>query len=165
MLTGQYLELANKLDDLDLDAQVIADTIESTGIIDDIAIKAQNIEYVARSFESQLASIDNEIERLKALKKAREAKAEGLREYLKNQLEVMGIQKLACEFFNISIVKNPHSAEILDEGVIDSRFFVQPPPPPPKLDKKALLAALKALKDGESVEGARLVQRTRLKVA
>jgi restriction endonuclease S subunit len=162
MLTGQYLELANKLDDLDLDSQVIADTIESTGIVDDIVIKAQNIELVARSFESQLGAIDDEIERLKALKKAREAKAEGLREYLKNQLEMMEIKQVTCERFNISIVKNPPSAEILDEALIDSKFFVQPPPPPPKLDKKALSAALKA---GEKIEGALLVQKTRLKVA
>ena len=75
LLTGQYLQLANTLADGDFDPTTIADTIEASGITDDIAAKAQGIEYVARGAEAHNAAIDAEIARLQALKASRQKEA------------------------------------------------------------------------------------------
>lgn len=163
-LTGQYMQLAEKLSSLDLDAQTIADTIEASGITDEIAVKAQGIEMVARGAELYCPAIDAEIERLQALKAHRQKIANGLRDYLKLNMESAGIEKIECSLFKISIKKNPPAVEILDEQQIPKSFWVTPEPKPPVAtpDKTAIKKAIQA---GQDVAGAKLVQGTRLDIA
>jgi hypothetical protein len=92
-LSNQYLELAHTLAELDFDASTIADTIEASGIVDNLATKAANIEYVARSAEANHEAIDAEIARLQALKAHRTKIAAGLREYILSNMQRMNIDK------------------------------------------------------------------------
>ena len=163
VLSNQYLELADKLSSLDLDAQTIADTIESSGIGDELAIKAQGIEYVARGAEAHHGAIDAEITRLQALKAQRQRTADGLRAYLKTSMEHAGIYKIECPFFKISIKQNPPSVEITDQLSLRNEYWRTPEP---KLyvsvpDKAAIK---KALQSGVDVIGARLTQSTRIDI-
>lgn len=163
-LTGQYQQLAEKLAGMDLDAQTVADTIEASGLTDEIAVKAQGIEMVARGAEIHCPAIDAEIERLQALKAHRQKIAQGLRDYLKSNMEAAGIEKIECPLFKIAIKKNPPAVEILDEQQIPQSFWVTPEPKPPvaRPDKTAIKKAIQA---GQDVAGAKLVQGTRLDVA
>jgi Siphovirus Gp157 len=162
-LTNQYLALAQKLADGDFDAQTIADTIEASGISDEFAVKAQGIEYVARGAESHNLTIDAEIARLQALKAQRMRVADGLRKYLLDNMQRAGIEKIDCPMFCISIRKNPPSVDIFDPLSLPAKYMVTPEPKPPVAvpDKKAIAAAIKA---GEDVSGAKLVQGVRLNV-
>jgi len=163
VLTNQYLELAEKLADGDFDAQTIADTIEASGISDELAVKAQGIEFVARGAEAHHAAIDAEIARLTALKAHRQKVADGLRAYLKDNMERAGIEKIECPLFKLSIKKNPPSVEVIDPLSLPAEFWLTPEPKPPVAapDKAAIKAALQ---DGKDVPGARLNQGTRLEV-
>lgn len=163
VLTNQYLELAEKLADGDFDAQTIADTIEASGISDELAVKAQGIEFVARGAEAHHATIDAEIARLTALKAHRQKVADGLRAYLKDNMERAGIEKIECPLFRLTIKKNPPSVELLDTSALPAEFWHTPEPKPPVAapDKTAIKTALAA---GVVVPGARLVQGTRLEV-
>jgi len=163
VLTNQYLELAEKLADGDFDAQTIADTIEASGISDELAVKAQGIEFVARGAEAHHAAIDAEIARLTALKAHRQKVADGLRAYLKDNMERAGIEKIECPLFRLTIKKNPPSVELLDTSELPAEFWRTPEPKPPVAapDKAAIKAALQ---DGKDVPGARLNQGTRLEV-
>lgn len=163
-LTNAYLELAEKLADGDFDAQTIADTIESSGISDELAVKAQGIEFVARGAESHNLAIDAEIARLQALKAHRNKVASGLRAYLLDNMQRADIEKIECPLFSISIRKNPPSVEIIDQLSLPSKFMVTPEPKPPvaQPDKSAIKKAIMA---GEEVTGARLVQGVRLNIA
>lgn len=163
VLTNQYLELAEKLADGDFDAQTIADTIEASGISDELAVKAQGIEFVARGAEAHHATIDAEIARLTALKAHRQKVADGLRAYLKDNMERAGIEKIECPLFRLTIKKNPPSVELLDTSALPAEFWRTPEPKPPVAapDKTAIKTALAA---GVVVPGARLVQGTRLEV-
>lgn len=162
-LTNQYQELAEKLADGDFNAITIADTIEASGITDELAVKAQGIEFVARGAEANNAAIDAEIARLQALKVSRERIALGLREYLKNNMERAGIEKIECPLFKISIKKNPPAVEILDQLSLPAEYWKTPEPKPPIAtpDKVAIKTALQS---GVDVMGARLVHNTRLEV-
>lgn len=160
-LTGQYLQLANQLADLDLDATTVADTIEASGLTDDIAQKATGIEMVARSMEMHTPAIEAEIARLTALKAQRTRKAQGLRDYLKSNMQAAGIQKLESPLFMIALQNNPAAVEIYEPGLIPAEFMKTPEPPPPAPDKTAIKNALKA---GQDVQGARLTQGVRLVV-
>lgn len=161
-LAGQYKRLAEQLADMDLDAQTVADTIEASGIVDDLSVKAQGCELVARSLEAFTPAIDDEIKRLTALKKHRATAAAGLRSYIKTNMEAAGIDKIEAPLFKLSIANNPPSVEIFDAAMIPVQFMRQPEPPPPAPDKTALARAIKA---GAEVPGARLTQSTRLKVS
>jgi Siphovirus Gp157 len=163
-LAGEYAELLAKLEGLNLDDATVADTIEASGLVDDIATKAQGCEMVARNFDALLPAIDVEIERLKALKKSHQAKAAGIREYLKTQIEGVNLTKIQCPLFSISIVKNNPAVEILDAALIPAEYMRTPeplPPPDPVPDKKAIAAALK---NEIEIQGVRLVHSTRLSI-
>lgn len=161
-LTDQYRELMHRLDGMDLDAQTIADTIEASGLTDALQDKAQGVEMVARAATQYVPAIDAEIARLTALKAARERVADGLRSYLKRNMEAAGIEKIECPLFKIAIQKNPPAVEIFDQLSLPAKYMVTPKPPAPAPDKKAIAAAIKA---GEEVTGARLTQSTRLRIA
>lgn len=163
-LTGQYLALAHRLADSDFDAATIADTIDASGIVDDIAVKVQNIEHVARGAEAHNAAIDAEIARLQALKAHRVKVAQGLRDYIKQNMLTLGIERIECQLFQISIHNNPPAVDIFDPLSLPAQYMVTPEPKPPVAapDKKAIA---KAIKEGADVPGARLTQSSRLHIA
>lgn len=160
-LTDQYRTLMESLDRLDMDAQTIADTIEASGIVDDIQTKAQGIEMVAREATKYVTLIDMEIDRLKELKACRERVGQGLRDYLKRNMEAAQIEKIECPLFKISIQKNPPAVDIFDPLSIPADYMTTPKPPAPAPDKAAIK---QAIKDGFEVPGARLTQSTRLTI-
>ena len=163
VLANQYLELAEKLAVLELDAQTIQDTIEASGLGDDLAVKAQGIEHIAREAIKYNDLIDMEIDRLKELKASREKVAEGLHKYLLDNMTRAGISKIDCPLFSISIRKNPPAVEITDSLSLPAAYWKTPEPKPTVAapDKAAIKAALQA---GTEVMGARLVQGSRLEI-
>jgi len=160
-LTGKYLALVDQLADMDLDAQTVADTIEASGITDEIAVKAQGVEMVARTLEAHNPAIDAEIERLQALKKQRANAAAYLRKYLLHNMQATGITKIETPLFKLSVRDNPPAVEIYEPGLIPAEYMKQKPPPPPEPDKTAIKDAIKA---GQDVPGAKLTQGKRLEI-
>jgi hypothetical protein len=164
VLTNDYLQLAEKLADGDFDAQTVADTIEASGIKDELAVKAQGIEFVARGAEAHNFAIDAEIARLEALKAHRSKTAAALRQYLKDQMERAGIDLIECPLFKVQIKKNPPSVDVIDQLSLPKEFWRTPEPKPPvAAPDKARIK--EALQHGDDVPGARLTQSTRLVVA
>src|SRR5882672_8992257 len=98
-LGDKYLALVERLEAAELDDTTIADTIESTGIVDDFNAKAEALVAVARNFEQYDDAIDTEIGRLKALKDSRHKRADGVRAYLKREMMRTGITRIECPRF------------------------------------------------------------------
>jgi len=161
VLSSQYAALADQLDRLDLDEKTIADTIEASGLVDDIQTKAQGVLMVAAESTKYVPLIEMEIQRLKDLKATRERVAQGLRDYLKSCMESAGIEKIECPLWKVSIQKNPPAVEIFDTLSIPAAYMTEPKPVPPAPDK-ALIK--QAIKDGFEVPGARMTQSTRLAI-
>ena len=160
-LSTDYQLLLARLSDADLDATTIADTIEASGLTDDITIKAQGIECVARTLEQFNPVIDAEIERLSMLKAGRVKKAQGLREYLKVNMIACGIDKIESPMFKIKLQNNPPAVDIFEPGLVQGEFMKQPATPPPVPDKIAIKSAINA---GIDVQGCRLTHGVRLVV-
>ncbi len=160
-LTSQYRALAERLSDMDMDAQTVADTIESTGITDEIAVKAQGIELVARTVEQFNPAIDAEIARLTALRKQRQDKAAALRKYVLDNMIAMEIDKIETPFFKLSVRENPPAVEIYEQGLIPAQYMRQPDTPPAVPDKAAIKEAIKA---GEEVPGCKLSRGKKLEI-
>lgn len=160
-LTASYRALLDTLADGDFDATTIADTIEASGIVDDLQDKAQGYEYVARSLEADKPAMLAEIERLQARITSRDKAAQALRESLMNHMRGAGLDKIESAMFTFSVRKNPPAVEIADTAALPLSFWRTPEPKPPIAapDKAAIKTALQA---GQDVPGARLVQGMKL---
>ena len=158
-IAAEYRQTADKLADLDLDEQTIADTLE--GMSGALELKAQNVVMFARNLEATATAIKEAETAMAARRKAIENRAAGLRRYALSAMQVAGVQSIECPYFKLSVRKNPPAVEVFDAAQIPAQFMRTPEPPPPAPDKKAITEAIKA---GQEVPGARLVSGERLEV-
>ncbi len=158
-IAAEYREAAEKLADLDLDEQTIADTLE--GMSGALEQKATNIVAMTQEWLTLAGAIKDAETRMAARRKGLELRAARVREYLLNAMLYAGVKKIEGPMFQISTRDNPASVQIWDERQVPADYWVDPPPPA-KVLSKSLIA--QALKDGFDVPGAKLVQGKRLEV-
>ena len=153
-LTDNYMQLVEMADQLD--EETFLNTLES--IQDSIEDKVENTAKVIKSIEADVQAIKEEEKRLKERRQALEKKIDNIKDYLKEQLEKAGIDKVKRPTITVSIQNNPPKAEIVDEKSIPLQFMI---PQPAKVDKRAVLDKLK---NGERVPGAALVQERGVRI-
>lgn len=159
VLAAQYREAAEKLAELDLPPEVVADTLES--LSGEIEAKAPMVAMMARNLEATASAIKEAEAEMAARRKAIENRAASIRRYLMENLQACGITKMECPQFSIRIASNPPSVDVFDEGQIPAQFMKQPEPPPPSPDKTAIKSALNS---GVDVPGCRLVRGQRIEI-
>ena len=97
ILAAEHRALADKLHNLDLDDQTIADTLEAEG--GDLIEKGKNVAAVFRNLESDAKQIKEAEQQLAERRKAIEKRAESLKNYLKTNMEVAGIQNILSKCY------------------------------------------------------------------
>lgn len=143
----------------ELDPQLILDTLESLdGELND---KAVSVAQFSRNIEATAAAVREAGKAMLERAARLEKRAESIRNYLLLQMEFAQVSKIECPWFVISIRKNPPAVVIDDEAQIPDAYKVVPEPPPPRPDKAKIKDALRA---GDDVPGARLVQGERLEI-
>lgn len=145
--TGEVDENYNKLTDLkdEINALVVS--------------KGKDLIYVLRKQDNYAEAIDEEIKRLQALKKSYAKKKENLSNYIKMCMIANNIKAIETPVGKLSIVNNAESVEIYDESLIDKKFIKT------KVEETISKTDIKnAIKNGEEVQGARLVRNTRLAI-
>ena len=159
-LADCYLQDVAKLQDLDLDPQTVADTLE--GMSGSLEAKATNVAMFIKNLEGLADQIKQAEATMAARRKAIEGRADAVRQYLLSNMLRTGITKIESPYFKIAIAKNPPSVVVDDE---DTLKFAHPEfvkvVTTESLDKSAIKEAIKA---GQIVEGARLVQAERLSI-
>lgn len=103
-LTGQMLQLQQMLEDPEVDAQVLADTMEA--VEGELEIKADGYGKIIRNFESNVASIKAEKDRLTALQNIYEGSIKRLKDNLQESMTATGKRKIETDLFKFSIQKN-----------------------------------------------------------
>ena len=148
---AHYRELAKQLRQfyVDIDDETLADTLEGESDL------PQTIEEVVRSSLEDAAFIvglksrlDEVNARLSRLRNRYEKK----RELVCWAMGSAGIGKLQVAEFSVSLAQGGQKLEVSDEARVPAIYFV---PQPSKLDRMSLQDALKR---GEAIEGAYLVQ-------
>ena len=142
---AQLMEMAEEVD-----SGALIDTLEA--LQDAIEDKAENIAKFIKNLEADAKIIKEEEKRLAERRQSIEKKIERLKQYLQEQLEVAGLQKVKRPTITVAIQNNPPSVEIADEKLIPSEFMI---PQPAKVDKRAIL---ERLKNGEEIPGCSLKQ-------
>ncbi len=113
--------------------------------------KGSNIVAVVNTLQADVDVISNEIKRLQERKKSIVNNQERLKEYLRYNMELSGINKIKHPLFNITLGEPSVTAEILDVESLPDEYV--------KLETKFTpdkLAIKKALKEGIEIEGAKL---------
>jgi hypothetical protein len=158
-IAAEYRADVEKLADLDLPPETIADTLE--GLSGDLQAKARNIGSLVKHLEVTVDAMKDAEAQLYKRRKALENRIDSIKSYVLNAMQFNEIQKIETPYFNLTVVKNPASVEIYDLAQLPAHFMRQPEPPPPSPDKVLIK---ESLKHGEEVLGARLTQTVSLRI-
>lgn len=158
-IADQYMQDMQRLQDLDLDEQTIADTLE--GMAGALEEKVTNVAMFVRNVEASVEAIKAAEKQMYERRKALENRSERIRKYMLENMQRTGISKIECPFFKVSVKNNPESLVIEPDAVIPDSYYIEPPPPQKVLDKAALKEDMKM---GVIVEGCRLERKQRVDI-
>lgn len=155
-LAQNYLNLQALLEDESVGLDVINKALgEVNGEIED---KAENIAILIKNLESDAEGIKKEEDRLSVKRGVIENRIKGLKNYLDTNMRAVNKLKFKTKLFSFNVQNNPPTVEVSNEKLIPKEFFVEQSP---KLDRKALLSALK---EGKEIEGATIKQTKSLRI-
>ena len=157
-LAAEYRALSDRLHDLDLPDEVIADTLEAEA--GDIIEKGTNVAKAFRNLEAMAEQIKQAEQQMAARRKALEKRATSIKQYLHANMEKAGISKIESPWFCIILKKNPAAVAIDDEASIPADYMREIPAT--LQPDKALIK--QAISDGFDVPGCHLAQGTRLEI-
>jgi hypothetical protein len=120
--------------------------------------KAINYGYAIKSMEDDVTAINEEIKRLQAIKTAKSNAIDRMKEAVSNAMQVYGIEKVTSPTLNLSFRKSEVVEVELVEALSNDFKIV-------KTTVTADKVAIKqAIKQGENITGARIVQKFNLQI-
>lgn len=158
-ITNKFVEIMDKAENGELTEE------EYNELGNELALELQNksaniIGYVKNS-EYLLESIKAEEKRLADMRKLGEAKLDKFKQYVKENMERLGLEKIPTELGSLAIAKNPISVEIENEDEIPSEFKQEIVTT--KIDKTAIKNHFK--ETGEVIAGVKIVDdKTSLRI-
>ena len=158
-ITDRFVEIMDKVQE----GEITEEQYNELG--QELAIALQNksigiIGYVQNE-EALIDAVDVQIKRLQDLKKQKTNNLDKFKQYVKENMEKLGITKLETEIGKMSIAKNPLSVEIENEDESPSEFKQEVMTV--KIDKTAIKTYFK--ENGEIVPGTRIISdKTSLRV-
>ncbi len=156
-LAAQHRLLAEKLTDLGLDDQTIADTLEAES--GDLMEKGVNVAKVFLNLESFAEQIKQAEQQMADRRKAIEKRAASLKQYLLTNMDMAGITKIESPWFCISIKNNPESVVIDDAVALPNEYMRETISyAPDKIRMKS------EMQDGIVIPGAHLDKTKRLEI-
>lgn len=156
-LTNEIKRLADDIES----AETCPDEIyaELVNISGSFADKAESIAKFVLNLESDIEALEKEELRLNKKRKTLESKCTWIKDYLKHNIETLGLLKIKGQILSITIQKNPASVSIINADIVDP-LFTRVIPERREIDK---LYILKNFKDtGEVPDGIKIEQTTRL---
>lgn len=158
-ITNKFVDLMDKAENGELAEE------EYNQLGQELVIELQNksasiIAYVQNE-EALIEAVDVQIKRLQEFKKAKQNKSDKFKQYVKECMERLRIDKIETELGSLSIAKNPISVEIENEDEIPSEFKQEVKTI--KVDKTAIKNHFK--ETGEIITGIRIVDdKTSLRI-
>jgi hypothetical protein len=155
-LTQEFVQFKNQLEEMDLDDQTVADTLDSLYL--PIEVKAENIIKHIKNLEALADAKKLEAKRLSDSASADLKRVEKLKTYLADNLQRVGIKNLQAGVFALSFRKGSEVVEV-DENKVPNQY-TRPDlwiAQEPKLLGKAELK--KMLKSDDPIPGITLVRK------
>ena len=154
-ITREALELASLLETDELTPELEAALLINQ---DQLQAKAGNYAKVIANIQSDSDAIDAEIKRLKAMKETKDRAVNRLKEALREAMMVSGIDKIESPLFKLSLRRS----EAVEVDVVEAL-------PNDFVTRKVVVTADKvsikeAIKRGENITGARIVENFNLQI-
>lgn len=142
-ITNGFMELLNNEEITEEEANHIGEELA-------IALREKSSDIIGfyLNEKADLEAIDTEIKRLQEMKKSKVNNLERFKEYVKQNMEQLNLQKIETELGKITLAKNPISVEIIDEDKIPEQYKTAEITY--KIDKKAIA---NDYKEGKVIEG------------
>ncbi len=155
-LTGIYGRLLrNEEEETGVDLSAILGELT-----DQIEVKTEGICKVLRSLEEEQRAYENEADRLRVRASNIQGKIYGLKNYLQQNLEAAGIDKVKTPLFSVALQNSPFACEITDFDALPAEWKHQVFEW--KTDRKLLIEHYKAT--GEIVPGTRITQSKHIRI-
>lgn len=152
-ITAEFEQLFELAEEEDVTMDVLNDTFESIGA--EFEDKAQSYAVVLRSLQAETAGLKEEVSRLNARIKRLDSNAENIKKTLERAMIATGKRKFSTKLFGFSIQKNAPSLDMVNEDLLDEKYFVQHDP---TVDRAALLKDVKA--DPDAFAGIATIKQT-----
>lgn len=158
-ITNKFVEIMDKAQEGELTEE------EYNQLGEELALELQNkgsgIIGYTQNEEALIDAVDFQIKRLQEFKKAKQNNLDKFKQYVKDNMERLGITKLETELGVLSIAKNPMSVEVENEDEVPSEFKLEVVTT--KIDKTAIKNHFK--ETGEIVAGTRIIDnKTSLRI-
>lgn len=158
-ITDKFIGLMNRAEAGELTEEEYNQLGEELAI--ELQNKGTNIVGYALNEESLIDAIDIQIKRLQEFKKLKQNNLDRFKEYVKDNMERLGITKMDTELGTLSIAKNPMSVEIVNEDEIPKEFKQEIVTE--KIDKTAIKKHFK--ETGEMIPGTNIIDdKTSLRI-
>lgn len=162
-MSQAYNDLLSMLYNEDIDEEKIIEYANS--LEDEIEVKADNYAKLMTDIQGSIDAIKKQIDRLSDRKAVFENKIAFLKKNLEAMMKETGKSKFKTDLFTFNIQKNPPALQLANEPLIlewalenrSDLITIKDP----VLNKSAIKAALK---EGETIEGAELVQSESLRI-
>lgn len=153
-LTGELVEIRDMIESGELSHDEIKDQLEATTL--QWEDKAKGVLIIRQEALGACDVIKAEIDRLKSLMDAHKSTADWLTDYLRDSMIALGKDKADLGVFKVTLRKASQMVVIDDEDQIPSEYF-EIIPETKRLDKKALLAAVKLAEESlDPIKGCHL---------
>lgn len=143
-LTGDYAKFAEYMEQVELEPEMqeaLEDALNNLG--EDIEIKLENYAKIIKNFESDIAGLKAEEERLSKKRKAMENSIKNMKQRMTEAMIRTGKVDIKGELFKFKVQANP-PAVVMDVNYIEDvpeKYLIAQDP---KIDKKKLAEDLKA---------------------
>ena len=167
-ISNELRDVYNKLENgegIDQETGEISEEIQNALVLSQQNLQAKGVDigYIIKSFDDQIEMCEREIKRVAEIKKSIQSKKDWLKEKIKNAMEEFGIAEIdgtpIGKPIKLSLRKSESVDVYLDADYLDDKFKRV------KTVVEADKTAIKqAIKNGENVEGARLVENNNLQI-
>lgn len=154
-LVGAYQNIAEMLDNQEVDQEVIRQALEQ--VEGDFDKKVENIAKLIKTMQSEAKALKAEEMRLANRRKSIESHIQWLRNYTQQQMEALNKKKIKTPLFTIYTQKSHPRVNIVNEDVIPGYFKI----PQIKIDSRAILEEWKM---GKQIPGVRIEQSETLQI-
>lgn len=150
----EIAEIYTNLEEIEEHINVSSALANVEGALED---KLESIAKVIKNLDAMAKAYEDEEKRLKAQKQAAKIRIDGLKKYVKDNLEAMGKDKVEAGIFKWSLQYSPPKLVITDESLIPDEFFI--------IERKPIKSEIKkAIEAEQTIDGAEIVREKHLRL-
>jgi hypothetical protein len=146
-LSEQFYQLANELEEANLDEQIMLDTLNGSTEMMNLEEKTTGIIKMVKNWQGDIPAYDAEIKRLTKERDTLKNRINYIKEYLKHCLEIAKLNKVKIGTLSVRIQKNGKGSTIIVDKDLVPAAYLDIVPKHTEISKERLYEDLKTGKE------------------